>query len=630
MSNKKSSLQQTDKTTILEKQNNTKPNRSKTKFHGPGGGPGGGVFEKPKNFKGTFAKLIKYLKPYLLALLIAIILAGVGTFLNIYATNKLTDLTTLISTGNYTTDKLLTTCLIILAIGFGGFLLTGIQNWIMAVINAKLCKQMRQQISHKTNKLPLSYFDKNTYGDILSRITNDVDTISFNLNNSFTTIITSVVTIISVPIFMFTISWELTLISLATIPVTICLILLVVKFSQKYFVAQQNSLGKVNGQIEEVYSSQLVVKVFNGQKRENQKFDATNKVLYVSGYKSQFISGLMQPIMSGITNLSYVFCCVVGAILIINGTYDALVFIGQLPIFLMYIRRFNNPLQQLSTISSNLQSTVAAAERVFEYLDEPEQPDESEKTATVKNLVGRVEFNHVKFGYNKDKTIIKDLSLVAEPGQKIAIVGATGAGKTTIVNLLMRFYDIDSGSITIDGVDTMDMKREDVRKMFAMVLQDTWLFDGTIRENLKYGKPDASEEDVINACKASNIWHYIRTLPGGLDHQLSEKSSLSAGQKQLFTIARAMVQNAPMLILDEATSSVDTRTEEIIGDAMDKLMQGRTSFVIAHRLSTIKNADLILLLKDGDVIEQGTHEQLMAIDGGEYAALYNSQFSQNA
>lgn len=584
-----------------------------------------GTGEKAKDFKKGTIRLLAYLRPFIFSIIFSLLLAGAGTFLNVFAPKYLTNLTTMLNSGSFTMQEVASICIVYLIIILCAVITSVLQNWVMAGINTKICRKLRGEISQKINRLPLSYFDKNTYGDILSRITNDVDTISFNLNNSVTTLISSVVSIVCVPIFMFTISWELTLVALASIPVTLILTLIIVKFSQKYFVTQQNSLGQVNGQIEEVYSSQLIVKVFNAQKKENAKFDKVNTTLCKSAYKSQFISGLMHPIMSFVTNLSYVLCCVMAVSLMLNGTYNPLVFIGEIPIFLIYIRQFNNPLQQLSTISSSLQSTVAASERVFEFLDEPEQEDESSKVATIKDFSGKVEFKNVKFGYVPDKTIIKNLSFVANPGNKIAIVGPTGAGKTTIVNLLMRFYDIQGGTIEIDGVSTQELKREDVRKYFAMVLQDTWLFDGTIRDNLKYGNPNAADEQIIEACKASNIWHYIKTLPNGLDYKIDEKSSLSAGQKQLFTIARAMVQNAPMLILDEATSSVDTRTEELIQQAMDNLSTGKTSFVIAHRLSTIRNADLILLIKDGDVVEQGTHEQLLELNG-QYAQLYNSQF----
>lgn len=599
---------------------NNKPRRAPM-GHGPmrmGG-------EKAKNFKKGFARLIKYIKPFLPIVILCVILAVGGTFLGIYAPKKLTELTTLLSGGTYTMDQVTSVCITYLIFILLSAFVTIIQNWIMAGVNTKICRKLRGELSEKTNKLPLSYFDRNTYGDILSRVTNDVDTVSFNLNQSITTLITSIVTVICVPAFMFSISWELTLIALASIPVTLILTLIIVKISQKHFKRQQSALGQVNGQIEEVYSASLIVKVYNAQKRENSKFNITNNDLSQSAFKSQFLSGLLHPIMNMVTNFSYVLCCVVSVVMIINGRYDPLVFIGELPIFLMYIRQFNNPLQQISSISSNLQSTVAASERVFEFLDEEEQPSEENNTETIKGFTGKVKFENVKFGYTKDKTIIKNLTFEAQPGQKIAIVGPTGAGKTTIVNLLMRFYDIDGGTITIDGTDTSKMKRADVRKLFAMVLQDTWLFDGTIRDNLKYANKNATEEDIIEACKASNIWHFIGSLPGGLDYKLDENSSLSAGQKQLFTIARAMVQNAPMLILDEATSSVDTRTEEIISEAMDRLAKNKTSFVIAHRLSTIKNADLILLLKDGDVVEQGTHQELLD-KGGEYAELYNSQF----
>ncbi len=586
------------------------------------GAPGG---QKAKNFKKSLGKLLIYIKPFLPMIIISVLLAIGGTILTIYAPKYLTKISKLLELKSYTISQIGELCIYFLLIIVSGVFLSIIQNFIMANINARICRKLRGEISEKTNRLPLSYFDNNTYGDILSRITNDVDTISFNLNSSITTLITSIVTIIAVPAFMFTISWELTLLAIGSIPITIVLALIVVKFSQKYFREQQKSLGLVNGQIEEVYSAQQIVKVYNGQKRENQKFEKTNSKLYKSAYKSQFLGGILHPIMGMVTNFSYVLCCVVSAILIINGRYNAIAFIAQIPIFLTYIRQFNNPLHQLSNISSSLQSTVAASERVFEFLDEKEQEDESSKTAKIDDFSGKVEFKHVKFGYTEDKVIIKDLSFVAYPGQKIAIVGPTGAGKTTIVNLLMRFYDYNEGEILIDGVNIKDLKREDVRSKFAMVLQDTWLFDGTIRENLMYGNSSATEKDIISACKASNIWHFIGSLPDGLNHYIDEKSSLSAGQRQLFTIARAMVQNSSMLILDEATSSVDTRTEEIIAEAMDNLSKGKTSFVIAHRLSTIKNADLILLLKDGDVVEQGTHQELLAKNGS-YAELYNSQF----
>ena len=602
-------------------QNNNSSNKNKPVMGPHARGMGG---EKAKDFKGGISRLLKYLKPFIGSIIFCVLLAVAGTFLSVYAPKYATKLTTLLSEGVYSMDTVANICFVYIILVVSGQVISVVQRYIMAGINTKICRKLRGEISSKINRLPLSYFDKNAYGDVLSRITNDVDTISFNLNNSITTLITSIISIICIPIFMFSISWELTLVALGTIPITLVLILIVVKFSQKHFKTQQKALGAVNGQIEEVYSAQLIVKVFNGQKKENKKFDGINQTLYKSAYKSQFISGMMYPVMNFVTNLSYVLCCVISAILIINGKYG-IAFIGELAIFLNYIRQFNNPLQQLSTISSSLQATVAASERVFEFLDEQEQLAEQDKTAKIEQLKGLVEFNNVKFGYAADKTIIKNLSFVAKPGQKIAIVGPTGAGKTTIVNLLMRFYEIDDGNISIDGVNTKDMKREDVRKLFAMVLQDTWLFDGTIRDNLKYGNPNATEEEVIEACKASNIWHFIQTLPNGLDFNIDEKSSLSAGQKQLFTIARAMVQDAPMLILDEATSSVDTRTEELIQSAMDKLTVGKTSFIIAHRLSTIKNADLILLLKDGDVVEQGKHKKLLELNG-EYASLYNSQF----
>ena len=584
-----------------------------------------GSGEKAKNFKKSFARLLKYMKPYLPSIILSIILATIGTFLVVFAPKQLSRLTELLVTGTFEWSDINREAIIYLCLIFAAVIITIVQHWIMAGINTKICRKLRGEISEKTNKMPLSYFDKNSYGDILSRITNDVDMIASNLNNSITTIITSVLTIVCVPIFMFTICWQMTLIPLASVPVTLLFMIIIIAISQKYFVSHMQNVGKVESQIEEIFSATLVVKVFNAQKRENAKFNRVNTALFQTSYKSNFISGLLHPITQMVTNFSYVLCCVVAAILLVEGAYP-LSFIAQVPIFLSYIRQFNNPLQQISQISSSLQSTVAASERVFEYLDEPEQEDESAKTAKIDNFNGKIEFKNVKFGYLPDKTIINNLSFVAEPGQKIAIVGPTGAGKTTIVNLIMRFYEIDQGEILIDGTNTKDLKREDVRTLFAMVLQDTWLFDGTIRENLTYGRPDAAEEEIKEACMASNIWHFIKTLPGGLDYRLDEKSSLSAGQKQLFTIARAMVQNAPMLILDEATSNVDTRTEEVISEAMDKLAQNKTSFVIAHRLSTIKNADLILLLDGGDVVEQGSHQELIK-QNGKYAELYNAQFS---
>ena len=594
----------------------------------PVGAKGMRIVEKPKNIKSSFLRLMKYMRHFWPAIITSIVLAVAGTFLTVYAPKQLTNLTKILMGTDFEMSEVAKQAIIFLSLIVSAVTISIVQHFIMASINTKICRKMRNEISEKTNRLPLSYFDKNTYGDILSRITNDVDTISFNINSSITTLITSTITIICVPIFMFSICWQMTLVELASVPVTIILILITIKFSQKYFKKQQSSLGLVNGQIEEIYSASLIVKVYNAQKRENIKFDKINNELYVSSYKSNFISGLLHPITHMVTNFSYVLCCVLAAVLLINGTYP-MSFIAEIPIFLGYIRQFNNPLQQISQISGSLQSAVAASERVFEYLDEPEQSSEEEKTEKLGSIKGNVTFENVEFGYTPDKKIIHNLSFEAKHGQKIAIVGPTGAGKTTIVNLLMRFYDADNGRILIDGKNIQDYKREEIRKQFAMVLQDTWLFDGTIKENLVYGNASATDEQIIEACKASNIWHFIQTLPGGLYHELNENSSLSAGQKQLFTIARATIQNAPMLILDEATSSVDTRTEELISQAMDKLTKDKTSFVIAHRLSTIKNADLILVLQNGDVVEQGTHKQLLD-KNGEYAKLYNAQFALNA
>ena len=458
---------------------------------------------------------------------------------------------------------------------------------------------------------------------MLSRVTNDIDTVGMTLERIMSSLVTSVVTIIGIPIVMFTISWQLTLISLLQIPLALLIVFLVVKFNQKYFVRQQKYLGDINGYIEEHYSAHTVIKAFNGEEKAQEEFDAINTKLRSSSMKAQFFSGLMHPIVNFASNVIYVLICLVGGWIAISTNNIA--FLATIITFLIYSKLFNQPISQIGSVMGNLQSTMVAAERVFEFLKEEEQPDESEKTLTIKDVKGKVEFKHVNFGYDKDKQIIFDFNFTANPGEKIAIVGQTGAGKTTIVNLLMRFYEIDSGEILIDGVSTKDMNRSYVRSLFGMVLQDTWLFEGTIKENLRFGKPDATDEEIVNACKMANVDHFIRTEPNGYDMVLSEETSISQGQKQLLTIARAMVQNAPLLILDEATSSVDTRTEILIQTAMDRLTKGRTSFVIAHRLSTIKNADIIIVMKDGNIVEVGTHQELLD-KGGTYRDLYVSQF----
>ena len=499
-----------------------------------------------------------------------------------------------------------------------------IQSIVMSVISVNISRRMRNDLSDKINKLPLSYFDRQSFGDILSRVTNDVDLIGQTLNQSLSQLVSSFTLIVGIIIMMFTISWQLTLVELVSVPVSFLLVMIIVKISQKHFRRQQNALGDINGIVEEIYSSHNVVKVFNGQEKAEREFEEINKVMASSALKGQFLSGMMMPVMNTVANISYVLVCLVGGMMAIKN--NDVLFITSIVAFISYVRSFNQPIEQLATVTNTLQSTAAASERVFDFLEQPEQaPDTGNKS--IPEFKGNVEFRHVNFGYTPEKQIIFDFNCKVEAGQKIAIVGPTGAGKTTLVNLLMRFYETDSGEILIDGVSTKDMTREYVRGLFGMVLQDSWLFEGTIRENICYGNEDTSEETMIEACKAANVHHFIMSLPGGYNMVLNEEANISQGQRQLLTIARAMVDNAPMLILDEATSSVDTRTEQNIQEAMDRLMKGRTSFVIAHRLSTIKNADLILVMKNGNIIEQGNHEQLMA-QGGFYSELYNSQFSK--
>ena len=499
-----------------------------------------------------------------------------------------------------------------------------IQTWIMTQVTQTVTFRMRQQLSEKINRLPLSYFDKQTYGEVLSRITNDVDTISQTLNQSLSQIITSTVTVLGILVMMFSISWQMSLVALLVLPLAGGVITLIAKSSQKQFLRQQTQLGELNGHIEEMYGGHQVMRVFNGQKKSIAKFSKINNRLQDSAWKAQFFSGLIHPIMNFIGNIGYVAMTILGGWLAINGRLK----IGDIQAFIQYVDQFNQPLVQVANIANILQSTAAAAERVFEFLDEPEEAVESNNLVKLSSVKGEVEFDNVVFGYKPDQTIIKGLSAHIKPGQRVAIVGPTGAGKTTLVNLLMRFYEINSGSIKIDGVDIRRMKRSDVRQMFGMVLQDTWLFNGTIRQNLMYGNPKATEEEMIKTAKEAHVDHFVRSLPGGYDMVLGEEAAnISQGEKQLLTIARAMLEKAPMLILDEATSSVDTRTEVLIQKAMDKLMQGKTSFVIAHRLSTIRDADLILVVKDGNIIEQGNHETLLK-QNGFYADLYNSQFAE--
>ena len=597
----------------------------------------GGVrgFEKPKHFKKSMGKLLGSLKAMKFAVIFALMFACLGTVLSIVGPKIMKFMQGPIEKYLAAKEQGINIGIdmnvvahfgvILIIVYVASFLFSSLQSVIMSSVTAKVTKNFRTQISEKINRLPLSYFDRNSYGDLLSRVTNDIDTIGMTLNNSLSNLISCITKLIGVPIMMLTISLPLTAIAIGSVPVTIVLVLIIVKISQKFFVKQQKNLGVLNGQIEEIYSAHNIVKTFNGQERANTNFMPVNKQLYSSGYKSQFFSGMMMPITKFVGNIVYLLICVVGAIIAIKSSNPG--FVIDIVIFLTYERLFSQPIQQIANISSNLQSAAAATERVYEFLEEPEQELENEKSAVIKKIKGHVVFDNVSFGYTQDKEVIHGLSFEAKPGQKIAIVGPTGAGKTTLVNLLMRFYEINSGSICVDGVDTKLMKREYVRSLFGMVLQDTWLFNGSIRNNLRFGNMGSSDEYVEQCAKKCNIDHIIRTLPGGYEMIVDEKSSLSQGEKQLLTITRAMVQNAPMLILDEATSSVDTRTEELIQDAMDKLMKNRTSFVIAHRLSTIKNADLILVMDKGNVIEQGNHDELMEKNGF-YAKLYNSQFSK--
>jgi ATP-binding cassette subfamily B protein len=514
--------------------------------------------------------------------------------------------------------------LLLIGLYFFSAVLGYIQAWIMTGVAQHVSFNLRRDIAHKIDRLPLSYFDTRTHGEVLSRITNDVDTVSQTLNQSLAQIVTSLTTLIGILIMMLTISWELTAAAILVLPISFIFIRLIIGKSQGYFVKQQVSLGRINGHVEEMFSGHNVMKAFGGEARSIATFRAMNDELHESAWKSQFLSGLMFPIMIFVSNLGYVVVAVLGGWLAIRGRIN----IGDIQAFIQYNSQFNQPIQQAANVANVLQSTAAAAERVFEFLAEPEESAESAKPVRLTHVRGEVEFDHVVFGYTSEKTIIKDLSARAAPGQRVAIVGPTGAGKTTLVNLLMRFYDPDSGDIRIDGVPTREMTRGDVRKLFGMVLQDSWLFEGTIEANIAYGKDGASHKDVVAAAEAAHADHFVRSLPGGYGMELNEEAdNVSQGEKQLLTIARAMLADAPMLILDEATSSVDTRTEALIQEAMDRLMKGRTSFVIAHRLSTIRGADLILVMRDGNVVEQGTHEQLLA-QNGFYASLYNSQFAQ--
>lgn len=592
-------------------------------------GPGMGrrPAEKSKDFKGTWMKIIRYCKRYLAVIVVALICAVAGTILTILGPDKLSDLTKVITEGIATgidMERVKSIGLTLVAFYVGSAILSFGQQFIMATVTQNVTKQLRSDISGKINRLPMAYYNKTSTGDVLSRVTNDVDMISQSMNQSIGNLVSAVALFFGSLIMMFKTNVIMTLTAVIATMIGFGLMSLITSHSQKYFSRQQANLGALNGHIEEIYSGHTVVKAYNGEKNAKKVFDELNNNLRDSAFKAQSLSGLMQPLMAFIGNFGYVAVCVMGAVLTMKGYIGFEVIVA----FMMYIRLFTQPLAQIAQATQSLQSAAAAGERVFAFLGAEEMPDESDKTEKLGKAEGYVDFEHVKFGYEEtDKIIIHDFSAKAKPGQKIAIVGPTGAGKTTLVNLLMRFHEIQNGDIKIDGISTRDMKREEVRSQFCMVLQDTWLFEGTVRENLVYNTENVSEEKIEAACKAVGLDHFIRTLPHGYDTILNDQVSLSQGQKQQLTIARAMIADKPMLILDEATSSVDTRTELQIQKAMDALMQNRTSFVIAHRLSTIKNADLILVLKDGDIIESGNHEELLA-KGGFYADLYNSQFDQ--
>ena len=591
--------------------------------------------EKAKDFKGTMKKLMNYMGRYKIAIFFVFVFAVGGTIFNIVGPKILGKATTEIFNGLVSKvsggsgidfgkiGKILVglLCLYVVSAAF-----SFVQGYIMTGISQKMTYRLRKEISEKINRMPMNYFDKMTHGEILSRITNDVDTLGQSLNQSATQMITSVTTIIGVLVMMLSISPLMTVVALLILPLSMGLISMIVKRSQKYFKNQQEYLGHINGQVEEVYGGQNIVKAFNKEEDIIRTFDETNDVLYQSAWKSQFLSGMMMPIMQFVGNLGYVAVSILGGYLAIRQTIE----VGDIQSFIQYVRQFTQPIQQVAQVANMLQSTAAASDRVFEFLEEEEEDVTVPNPVSVEGLEGRVEFEHVQFGYNPNHTIIHDFNAKVEPGQKIAIVGPTGAGKTTMIKLLMRFYDVNSGAIKVDGHNLKDFNRSELRQMFGMVLQDTWLFNGTIEENIRYGKLDASHEEVVEAAKAAHVHRFVQTLPGGYNMVLNEEASnVSQGQKQLLTIARAILADPKILILDEATSSVDTRTEVRIQKAMDNLMKGRTSFIIAHRLSTIRDADLILVMRDGDIVEQGTHEELLA-QNGFYAELYNSQFEKSA
>ena len=595
--------------------------------HGPGSNRAL-VTETPKNFGRSWGRMLSYSRPELPAIIIAMLFALIGTVIALIGPGQIQKITDYITAGMMTgidLDGLTRTCTLLIILYGVSWVMNFSQHFIMATVSQKISRRFRTDITEKTNRMPLKYFDSTPFGDILSRITNDIDTIGMTLNLSIAQMITSIALFLGSMVMMFVTNYILAFTAIIASLLGFFLMSIIMKKSQLHFNRQQRHLGAINGHVEEIYSGHNIVKAYNAEASTKEEFDRINRHLRDSVFKATALSGLMQPLMNFIGNLGYVAVFVVGAIL----TKDSLITYGVIIEFTIYVRLFTQPLSQMAQSLSSMQSTAAAAERVFEYLDEEELPDESSKTRTLSDVRGNVRFDHVRFGYNPDRIIIKDFSADIKAGRKVAIVGPTGAGKTTIVNLLMRFYEVNSGRIYIDGVPIDELTRENVHDLFCMVLQDTWLFEGTVRENLAYSKSDVTDEQLRRACKAVGIDHFIRTLPHGYDTVLDDKSSLSAGQKQQLTIARAMIENAPLLILDEATSSVDTRTERIIQRAMDKLTEGRTSFVIAHRLSTIRNSDLILVLKDGDIIASGTHDELLA-QGGFYADLYNSQFEPSA
>jgi len=598
------------------------------------GGPMGAMMrggEKAKDFKGAMKTLLGYIAQYKVIIIIAILIAAASTAAQIVgpkilgrATTKLFEglMAKIQGTGEVDFDAIARIILTVMGLYIGSSLLAYIQGWFMAKVSTDISFRLRRDISVKMNKMKLKYYDGTTHGEILSRLTNDVDTITQTLSNSLTSIITAVITLIGVLIMMFTISWKMALLVIGVVPLSALSVIFIVKRSQKHFAQQQEYLGHVNSHVEEMFGGHNIVKAFNAEEKSQEEFEVYNKTLHSSAWKSQFYSGMMMPMMTFIGNLGYVAVAVLGGYLTAKGGIS----VGDIQAFIQYVRSFTRPLGQIASASNVLQQTAAASERVFEFLGESEEVADSPTPRKWEKVTGLVEFNNVKFGYNPDKTIIHDFKAIAKPGQKIALVGPTGAGKTTMVKLLMRFYDVDDGAILVDGIDIRDVTRQDLRNNFGMVLQDTWLFNGTIMENIRYGRLDATDKEVIAAAKAAHVDRFVHTLSGGYDMEINEEvTNISQGQKQLLTIARAVLADPPMLILDEATSSVDTRTELLIQDAMDDLMKNRTSFVIAHRLSTIRNADLILVIDEGDIVEQGTHTELLE-KGGFYAELHGSQF----